>query len=351
MSSQQLFVITNVDSQCGFALAYRLLVENRSSGNQNFTIRLLCRNNEDMEPLVKLGGDVRQVDYNREDQLRECFRNAKAVVLIPEHDQQRRQLGENVIKSAKNENVGHLCMISMLGANKVEQNDQQFHHLCEYRQLEEKVKETMGNEEKCSIVRVPAPSQFFYYMAPTLQSQGSLRLPIKKEKKWSPVNLVEVVEAIVKLANQEQGNHLFSCGVGQNKQVYQFTPRQQLGMDELTKEISQGLGGNDIKYEQVSRDEVKKMLQRMRDDRRFKERPQKSSNSVDATGRRDKPYAFPLGRYLNDELIDTLCEIWELVNQDRFDIITDDLKQVLGREPQDIRSFFKNNRDQFNDLR
>lgn len=114
MSSEQFCVITNVDSLMGYALAYCLLEENRNSGNNGqFKLRLLCRKKQDMDELTRLGADVREVDYSREDQVRECIRNAKAVILIPEHDQQRLHQGENVIKAAKNENVHHLCMISM----------------------------------------------------------------------------------------------------------------------------------------------------------------------------------------------------------------------------------------------
>jgi hypothetical protein len=114
MSSEQLCVITNADSLTGYALAYRLLEENRNNGNNSqMKFRLLCRKKQEMEELTRLGADVREVDYNREEQVRECIRNAKAVILIPEHDEQRLQQGENVIKAAKNENVHHLCMISM----------------------------------------------------------------------------------------------------------------------------------------------------------------------------------------------------------------------------------------------
>ncbi|ORZ18097.1 hypothetical protein BCR42DRAFT_490737 [Absidia repens] len=367
MSSQQVCVIANVDSQVGYALAYRFLEGNRKhrGGNENqCNFRLLCRNKEGLDQLAHLGGDIRQVDYNREDQLREELKNAKVVIFVPEHDNQRVQQGENIIKAAKNENVNHLCMISILGVDKTS-NDHQFYHLDQYRQLEQKVQEIMGGQEKSSIVRVGMLSQMFYCMAPSIEGHGTLRLPIKKDKKWSTVDLNEVVEAITKLAHENrQGNQGFAetlnnlvSGSGhQQKQLYQFTAHRNVSMEEMVQQISQGLGRKDIKYEQADREDIKRMLHELREDKRFKERPRPSQNDnngggTGSNGRQDSPSTFPLGRYLTDAFIDTILEFWELVNQGRMDIVTDDLKQILGRNPSDITSFFKNNRDQFRDLR
>ncbi|CAO3598462.1 unnamed protein product [Absidia cylindrospora] len=367
MSSQQVCVIANVDCQVGYALAYRFLEENRKhgGGNENqCNFRLLCRNKEGLDQLAHLGGDIRQVDYNREDQLREELKNAKMVIFVPEHDNERVQQGGNIIKAAKNENVNHLCMISILGVDKAS-NDQQFHHMNQYRQLEQKVQEVMGGQEKSSIVRVAMPSQMFYYMAPSIEGRGTLRLPVKKDKKWSSVDLNEVVEAITNLAHENrrgnQGfaealNNIVSGSGHQKKQLYQLTAHRNVSMEEMVQQIGQGLGRKDIKYEQVGREDIKRMLQELREDKRFKERPHSSQSDdnvggIGSNGRRDSPSTFPLGRYLNDAFIDTILEFWELVNQGHLDIVTDDLKQILGHNPSDITSFFKNNRDQFRDLR
>ncbi|SAM09042.1 hypothetical protein [Absidia glauca] len=369
MSSQQICVITNVDSQVGFALAYRLLEERRSNnrgGNDNQgTIRLLCRNKEGLDPLTQLGGEVYQVDYNAEDQVREALKSIHAVILVPEHDYQRVKYGETIIRVAKEEDVNHLCMISIVGVGKIDQSGgQEYKHLKQYNQLEQIVKETMGSKEKHSIVRLTLPTQFFYFLAPTLEERNVLRLPVKKDRKWSTVDLYDSVDAIVKLSNEtRQGSpqgltsalgNLF-VGGHLNKQVYQFTPRKWITVKELTEEIGEGLQRDSIKYEEVDTQEFKKILQELRDDHRFKERPNKNmpNDPTPPAGgnRQDRPFTFPLGRYLNDPYIETLIEVMDLVNQGQHEHATDDLKQILGREPQDIKSFFKNNRRQFQDLR
>lgn len=111
MSQQKFCVITNVDSLIGYALAYCFLEKNQQRDEQA-RLRVLCRNKEGLQKLAELGAEIREIDYNHEDQVRECFKNVKAGILIPEHDRQMVQSGENVFKAAKNENLEHLCMIS-----------------------------------------------------------------------------------------------------------------------------------------------------------------------------------------------------------------------------------------------
>lgn len=221
----------------------------------------------------------------------------------------------------------------------------------------------MGGKEKSSIVRIALPTQFFYFLAPTLVERNVLRLPIKKDKKWSTVDLNDTVDAIVKLSNQNQqgspqglASALGNLFVGGhlNKQVYQFTPRKWITVEEMTGEIGEGLQQDSIKYKEVSNQDFTQFLQELRDDNRFKERPDENmpNDPTPAGGDgHDRPFTFPLGRYLNDPYIQTMIEVVDLVNQGHYEDTTDDLKQILGREPQDIKSFFKNNRRQFKDLR
>ncbi|KAI8332098.1 hypothetical protein BC941DRAFT_403012 [Chlamydoabsidia padenii] len=367
MSNKQVCVITNVDSHVGYALAYRFLEENKEKnnrgGNENqCSFRLLCRNMEGLDPLVQLGGEIHQVDYNQGDRVRELFKNVHAAIFIPEHDHQRVEQGENVIKAAKSEKVNFMAMISCLGVERVEERNsggQQYIHLKQYRQLEERLKEAMGGDkERLSIIRLSVPTQFFYFMAPSLEDRNVLPLSISKDRKWSTVDLNDVVDAMVKLSDENQGstqgltsalgNLLF--GGHQKQEVYRFTPRQWLNMEDLTQQISQGLQMENIKYEKTDSHQLKAMLQELRNDQRFKQRPGQHQ-STSGGHRQDTPFTFPLGRYLNDSYIETLIEVWDLVNEGKFDKTTDDLKQILGREPMDVQSFFKNNRQRFQDLR
>ena len=110
MSQKQLLCITNVDSLVGYAIACRLL-EGREE-LQNIQIRCLCRNKEKLDDIERLGGELMQVNYQDQNQLRHAMKQARCVFLLPEHSSQRLQEAENVIKAAKQENVEHMAMKS-----------------------------------------------------------------------------------------------------------------------------------------------------------------------------------------------------------------------------------------------
>ncbi|CAO3639167.1 unnamed protein product [Cunninghamella echinulata] len=290
-----------------------------------------------------MGAEIRQVDYDREDQVRECFKNVKAGILIPEHDRDMAKKGENVFKSAKNEKIEHLCMISLIGVDNLQQ-DNEFKCLNQYCELEKKHQEMFGSE-KGSIIRCSMVDQWFYLLAPMIVGQGVLRLPIKKDQKWGMVDLHDIIEAIVKLANESRkGNALFGVIGNGRKEVYHFAPQHVHQMEELASHIGEGLGHRGLPYEQISKEEIRKWFEQMRNDSRFKERPSNPRGN-------DKPHYFPISRYLNDCMIEIILEVWELANKGRMDISSDDLKELLDRNPVGIHDYFKNNRDQFREFR
>ncbi|KAI9300802.1 hypothetical protein BJ944DRAFT_170224 [Cunninghamella echinulata] len=329
----------------GYALAYCLLQQQqhqRGGSDENVQIRVLCKNKEGLDELSKMGADICQVDYNSEDQVRECFKNVKAGIMIPEHDRELAKKGENVFKSAKNENIEHLCMISLIGVDKLQQG-REFEYLNQYCELEKKHREMFGRD-KGPIIRCSMVDQWFYLLAPMIE-KGVLRLPIKKDQKWSMVDLNDIIEAIVKLANgSREENVLFGAIGNGRKEIYHFAPQHVHQMEELAHHIGEGLGRRELRYEQINKEEIRKWFSEMRDDNRFKERPSKPHGD-------DKPHYFPIGRYLNDCMIDIHLEIWELANKGRMDISSNDLKELLDREPSGICDYFKNNSEQFREFR
>ncbi|ORX61947.1 hypothetical protein DM01DRAFT_1331422 [Hesseltinella vesiculosa] len=207
----------------------------------------------------------------------------------------------------------------------------------------------MGHE-KSSVVRVSVFSQVFYLMAPLIEGQGVLRLPVQEQQKWTPVDLNDILEGFIRLCKEQKprGAAFGSFKPVGGKDVYQFTPKEVIRMTELTKEINQGLGSSEeIRFEMCSPEETRNWMKQMRDDSRFKDRPEGKGQD----SHRDRPFTFPLGRYLNDDMIDTILEIWQLANEGEMDITTPDLSQILGRDPQGIRQYFKSNRQQFRDLK
>ena len=215
------------------------------------------------------------------------------------------------------------------GKNNQQQGDDSTSHECrnfkEYHEIEKMVKEHFQGKKHC-IVRHQIFNQLFYFLAPQIEGENKLQLPVKKDSKWGSVNLNDVVEGIYQLCKQRhenQGNNL-------DKQEYDFTLHLSCTAEQMAREIGQGLGRENIHYEQVSGDHFRKHLERMREDKRFKERPESRERFGHG---RDGFWSVPIGKFLNEENIQTTMEYLKLACKGYLDHTTDDLKKLLDRNP------------------
>ncbi|KAF7731250.1 hypothetical protein EC973_000666 [Apophysomyces ossiformis] len=347
MSHIQRCVITNVDSYFGFNLAYCFLEGRRQERQtESSEIRLLCHDRRHVEPLERLGGKIIQLDYRREDQVREALRDVQYVLFVPENSDERMKEGENIIRIAKEQKVEYMAMFSILGVDQAQQH-RELRHMGEYHRLEQRVREEFGSEKHC-VVRGPIVSQFFYYMVPMADSENVIRFPVNKDQRWGVVNVSEAVEAIYRLSRENRADR-FIGPIQKNKQLFQFTPRRNLNGSEMARAMGKSLQGKrEIRYDEWKAEDMSRYLQRVREDRRFRERPHEEKNKIGE--RRDRPHHFPLGDHLNNQLIELMLEFWQLANRGQLDIVKDDLKQALERDPQDLNEYFENNRDNFRRL-
>ncbi|KAI8372875.1 uncharacterized protein BYT42DRAFT_594778 [Radiomyces spectabilis] len=314
----------------------------RQESHEQFKLRLLCRNRQGLDKLKEMGAEIKEVNYENENEIREVFHNVKLCMIIPEFSHKRVQEGENVIKACKQQNVEYVGMFSLIGVDRCqEQGTGEWKHMKQYRQLEQKIEEQF--KEKHWIVRHPVYTQIFYYLAPMVEGQNVLPLPVKKNAKWGCIDLHDVVGAMVQLSKRHDKSSIFS---GERK-LWQFTPKQNFSSEELCRQMAQGLGRDEMQYRETKPNETKEYLTKMREDKRFKERPQQH----ELAGESDKPYTFPLGKYLNEVCIETIIEWWQLANENKVDITTNDLQEALQRQPTEVLEFFKNNRDNFRRLR
>ncbi|CAO3664872.1 unnamed protein product [Rhizopus stolonifer] len=345
-NSKNTCVITNVDSCLGYALAYRFL-EAKKKKEDDFiarqNIRVFCRDRSGygLTHLEEMGAEIVEVDYEDQEKLRHHLKNVRSVALIPENSQKRFKEAENLIKISRDEKVEFLCMHSMIGVDAVE-NDQEFQNLQEYLKIEKKVKENF--EDNHTVVRHTKFNQLFYFMAPLIEGENKVALPVKEDSKWGTVDINDVINACYLLVRKKHESHE-SNNAERMKKLYQFTPEQNKTTKEIVNEIGKGLGRENLKYSKISENELKQHLQRMRDDKRFKNRPQ--SQQQGEKWNHDGPWTFPLGKYLNDRAIDTVMECWRLADKGKADIKTDDLKKILNRSPRNLEEYFKKNRDQF----
>ncbi|KAI9311566.1 hypothetical protein BX666DRAFT_1867856 [Dichotomocladium elegans] len=324
-------------------------------------IRALCRDKRAVQELAERGAEVHQVDYQEEKQLNELMEGVRCVMLIPENSNNRVQEAENIIRVAKKNNVEHMAMLSWVGVDEIpkeqrsssEQN--RWKNMREFQQIEQQIKQQFpggggssaaaGQQRNHCIMRVQMFSQFFYFITPLVQQRNAVCLNISPERRWGTVDLVDAVDAIAKLT--QQNIRSLDSGSYQSKQLLQFTTQEPVSGMDLANSIGKALGyGNDrVQYQQVDKSVLQEHLKSMSSDNRFSQRPREGGPGT------EKPYTFPLGRYLNEVAIQTKLEWFELADQGKAEKTTQDLKQILGREPTRLQEYIKKNSEQFKQLK
>ncbi|CEG70493.1 hypothetical protein RMATCC62417_06380 [Rhizopus microsporus] len=355
INSRNLCVVTNGDSYPGYIFSYRILCAMKKREDRfanECKLRVLCRDKEShrMRLLKEMGAEVVKVDYRDENKLREMMKDAAHVCLIPEHSRECVEEAQCVIKAAKHQGVEYISMHSVVGCDRTSEHssgeEQKYCHLAQYHQIEKMVKEQFGNNH--CIVRICLFNQMFYFMAPQIEGEGILALPVKEDAKWGCIDLNDWVNAIYNLALKEHEKRERTIGSTGKKQLYQFTPQRVMSSKEIAREIGEGLGSQELRYKRISDDEMRQYLQKMKDDERFREEPK---HEKEPKWDQDGPWSYPIGRYLNDHLIELMLEYWRMANDGKQEIHTNDLKEVLEIEPRSVKDYFHKNRNQFREFK
>ncbi|KAI7899107.1 uncharacterized protein BX663DRAFT_460735, partial [Cokeromyces recurvatus] len=339
---KDVIVITKVDTLLGYALAYRFLEEwNRKKLTSHIAteFRLLCQNREGLEELEILGGKIIEIkDEKDENELRPILRQVAFLMYLPSDHEERLKIGEMVFRCAKEEGVQYVSMFSFIGLDHLSDLDEKsnpFPNLKQYYMLEQMMPKYFNKDCYC-IFRSTLWHQFFYYYGPMIEDENKIKLSVNKDSKWGSINLMDLVDAVYYLSSSPYKKDTTNSQFGQNciqelrkknKTLFQFTPNDKTTTaDRLAKAISEGLHAKeDIRYEKVKSEEIIDYLKRIQRDNRFRHRPASES------------YTFPLGKYLNDNVIHYLIEYWKFADEGYTDIITDDLNESLDRDPETMK--------------
>lgn len=240
-------------------------------------------------------------------------------------------------------------------------------HFNEYRHLEKFVAKHFNNKSHC-IMRSSMWHQFFYYYGPLIEDENKIELPMRETTEFGLIDLTDLVDAAYNISSfsdtandlplQIYNNLAQLCIANlrkKNKTLFEFTPRHNTTPEQLIQAASGGLERENMTYEKTSPENMYDYLHRIHNDNRFRQRPihQRATDIVEdqLKLKEDRPYTFPLGRYLNDCVIEVIVEYWKLANSGKEQHETDDLERAIGRYPTTVNQFFKHNRDQFNRLR
>jgi uncharacterized protein YbjT (DUF2867 family) len=364
-TSKNVCVITNGDSLLGFALSYRFLyaMKNRQEPEaESRRLRVLCRSKHgfDLDKLEEMGAEVMEVDYKSQEQMRHAMEDVAHVILIPENSSHRVKEAECMMKAAKREECEYMAMMSIIGVDCVldEGEDHEFNAQVserrvfeEHYEIEKLVKHHFSGGKHC-IIRCAMFNQLLYYMAPQIEGENKLGLPIKEDSRWTTVDLNDVVEGVYRLAKKERQRQ---CGQQRSndvafltKRIFEFTGPEPMSCEEMVQKIGEGLGRRDMQYEEMDQRKMKEMLHHVKEDRRFQERP---SQENDFKKGRDGFASFPLGKYLNDQTICMMMEYWYMACKGHLDMYSGDLEHILGHQSHDMKTYFETNRENFKRLK
>ncbi|KAL0088466.1 hypothetical protein J3Q64DRAFT_1875414 [Phycomyces blakesleeanus] len=347
--SQDTWTFSNTDSLLGYAFAFYFL-EKRNNGTSKHNIRLLCRNKDGLEELERLGGEVIEVDYRNECDIQTAIAGTRFLMFNPEFSGKRIWEAKTLLNASKCEGVEYVTITSFIGVDRVlremHNNKHDFSNMVEYYHLEEQVRHLFGDDNHC-VVRLPFFSQSLYYFSPMIEKESMIGMPVDTKARWPILSLLDVVQGMYHLWTENQIkrlNHIES-----NKALFQFTSAYNQDGKGLSIIFSEVLGRT-TQYTQISASNMRAYLQDIRENENFQERPFSQESKDPERPERDVPFTFPIARYLNDNYIDTLLELWLMFDCGFSDILTDDLSNALGYMPQELSSFVQNNRDQFRRL-
>ncbi|CEP13712.1 hypothetical protein [Parasitella parasitica] len=359
-------LITNVNSLLGYALSYRFLEEWNREQDENYAelrekteFRLLCRERQGLDELELLGAKIIEVqDYQNQGKIKEYMDGVGYVMFLPENSSQRLKEGETVIKCAKEQGVDYVTMLSYMGADYAKEENK---HLTEYCRLEKFLSKHF-NHNSYTVMRSAMWHQFYYYYGPMIEDENKIKLPVHEKAEFGSIDLADLVDAVYNLSSFPAEEavysnlaHLYITNLRKkNKTLFEFTPSGTITPGQLVKAASVGLERKDMTYEKISPETLYDYLRRIHNDNRFRQRPIQSATDIVVHKpilKEDRPYTFPLGRYLNDIVIEGILEYWTLADSNKQSHVSDDLEKAIDRRPTAVGKFFKHNRDQFSRLR
>ncbi|KAI8994464.1 hypothetical protein BDB01DRAFT_715167 [Pilobolus umbonatus] len=308
--------------------------------------RLLCRDTQGLSELEKMGGKIYKIDSINKHDLKNIMRNVFYTLVVPEHTDDFLNETKMVITEAKQAGVDYLAMYSISGIDafsKLGEKGAKYPLLHGYQCLEQCVEDTFGQDKSC-LFRTVLFHQLFYYFGPMIDDHKQIALPVQQKDKWGTICLQDTVDAVYKLSLDDSDRDTEATNAKKkNKFVFEFTARDNITGDTLAKDASEGLDTK-ISFKDISEEDYSHYLRDLRNDNRFKERPDSFRDDISY-------YMFPLGRYLNDHTIAFMVEHWRYIDRIGPVPITKDLGHAIKGQEDTIRDFFSRNKEQFRHIR
>ncbi|KAI9179682.1 hypothetical protein H9P43_005012 [Blastocladiella emersonii ATCC 22665] len=310
--------ISEGDSWIGFYAGWSALKQAHKFNKVIMGVR--NEDNEYVRELHKLGAEIQRYDpINDANRLKDLLKGTDSLLLIPVHDEHKMvEASENILRAAEHNNVGRVMLWShvgvehhggnvaaVAGTKPVRPTHEWMKVLECFAKLEKSVRDSKIKNDV--IFRLGFISQAFFALSNVMQNRGLFPLT-SKDGKMAPVNAKDVGQAgAVLLADP----NLFDK---HNKQTLILTGPKAYTGPELTNIVNKTLNAR-IEFEEVPLDSMHEILEKGAD-------ADKTEIAITMAG-------------------------FQLLHEKKLDIVSNDLHKVLGRNPADIDTFFRENADSF----
>jgi len=374
--------ITNVDSWLGCCVALHVAQELEKKCKD---VELIClaRKTDHLEKLKKFKNvRLHEVNYDKKETLEKALHQVCATVLIPEMDERRVEQAKHLLSAMKNQGVRGCMMISVQGANEAGPSGG-LHELKGYHEIEKMVEK---ESDKCYLIlRKSILDQCFLLWSPIVQEKKEFPLTCDRACEMTPLDACDLVcaietiivehcrrgregERLVEEHEQDQQLQLTEeevIGFGKHhNKTYTLTGPQIITPEHLCQEL-QDVTGEKIEFKHVSREELKKYLESLRNRADWTEeldvdccqtllRPvtggaahlaaaAAATMSKIAGGERGGRHHFAP----NEAMIKLLLDEFELVKEKKAGLVSRDLEKILGHHGRPLKDFLKKEKDAF----
>ncbi|KNE67379.1 hypothetical protein AMAG_19625 [Allomyces macrogynus ATCC 38327] len=304
--------VTEGDAWVGFYAAYSLIKQGQFTKVLVGVRKDRRRDSDLIQQLESMGAEIIEYDpTSATGNWTQHLAGVQSMVLVPVHDVHKMaEYSINVLKAADREQAcKHLVLWSCLGAGLVQGAGGQGKDEAIFRQfyeIEQAVRACQQLDQWVTL-RLGFLMQQFFALSSVMQNRGLFPLT-SKTGKLAPVNLKDIGHATAMLLadpNNIKKDH---------GQTLILTGTRAVSGPQLVEIANQTLDAQ-IQFQEVSVDQMREIL-----------------------GKNDKVDEADLCIFMG-----YLC----LLKANKLDIVTKDLTNLIGRDPADIKAFFKENRDSF----
>ncbi|CAG8596848.1 4725_t:CDS:2, partial [Scutellospora calospora] len=261
---QHKIAVCSTDNWFGNVIARSLILD---CGKRSVvTIRCLAQdtNNKCVKKLERLGGEIHRIDYERPETIRNALHGVEFLIFISEADKNRVKEARIMADAASERDVNNAIIMSLEGAE-----DGEGKILGEFREMEKVVGERMRNS---CVVRNAFLQQAFFLWSPNIEDRGEINMTPRDSNEWAPVNLDDIISAIVCLMLQD-GKMVSELSKKNRNKVYCLTGPELTcgrGIADTINRVIQDRG--DVEYKTVNRRQLEDYLSKLAEEDRERNR-------------------------------------------------------------------------------